>query len=180
MGVKPRARPAARRHKKASQVESNGRDKDSSRGYCSWPLRNRIGRCRRRRPAAGLSLSIGLPAPLGEPIPQEGREPPPMPSSRSSTPSPGHTVRGGQEQTEQHPETRSSPARHSTPAQRYGLHVQRVPRAERGARRQVRATSLVGERAARLAASRRSCQRIGGQAVKVNRQTIASAARGRQ
>jgi len=77
-----------------------------------------------------LGLSIGLPAPLGEPDPsQEGGEPDhPYRHQKGPPPALGIPIREGQEKTEQHPgEHVCSPARHSTPARKYGLHAQRVP-----------------------------------------------------
>ena len=131
-----------------------------------------------RRP--GLSLSIGLPAPLGETDPsQEGHEPDhPCLHQEAPPPAPGIPIREGQEQTEQHPRKHvGNPARHSTPAQKYGLHVQRVPRDaiqvqshEPGGRKGRAAGSVP----TLVPANRRT------RPSRSIRQTIASTARGRQ
>ena len=163
------------------QVESNGRDKASRSGLLRLASPEKDRRSvvvADRRP--GLSLSIGLPAPLGEPDPsQEGREPDhPCLHQEAPPPAPGIPIREGQEQTEQHPRKHvGRPAHHSTPAQKYGLHMQPVQRDaiqvqshEPGGRKGRAAGSVP----TLVPANRRT------RPSRSIRQTIASTARGRQ
>lgn len=169
------------------QVESNGRDKGSRPGLLRLASPEKDRRSvvvADRRP--GLSLSIGLPAPLGETDPsQEGGEPDhPCLHQEGPPPALGMPIRESQEQTEQHPrEHVGSPARHSTPARKYGLHVQRVPRDAKSEAPAVQVQSHEpGGRKGRAAGSVPTLAPANRRTrpSRSIRQTIASTARGRQ
>src|SRR5882724_1775233 len=79
---------------------------------------------------AGLGLSAGLPAPLGEPDPaQEDGEPQnPCRHQIGPPPAPGIPIREGQEQTEQERgEHVGRPTRHAAPTRDGGLHGAHAP-----------------------------------------------------